>query len=219
MLGQADALDVFHDQEVRRPRLVRVVGGHDVRVVQAGGGMDLAAEALGRAGPGQVLRSDHLQGDLPAHHTMFGQPHGAHAARPELAEQPIARVAGQLRRGRRRRQVGRRPQHRCRDNGRRRRVLRDRRPGVGAAQQFDERVGRRPRRAGLAGRAVRQVILDGSTGGAVERAQREGLQLRVGGVNVGSWHRTSPRYDREGRPSGSAWRGRSCQESGYGFSL
>jgi len=33
MLGQTDALDVFHDQEVRRPAWSRVVGGHDVRVV------------------------------------------------------------------------------------------------------------------------------------------------------------------------------------------
>ena len=110
MLGQTDALDVFHRPgSASFAGLVGVVGGDDVRVVQTGGGVDLAAEALGRARPGQMLRSNHLEGDLPAHHAMFGQPHGAHSARPELPEQPIARVAGQLRRGSRRRQVGRRP--------------------------------------------------------------------------------------------------------------
>ncbi len=203
MLGQTDALDVFHDQEVRRPRLVRVVGGHDVRVVQTGGGVDLAAEALGRTRPGEVLRSNGR---------FF-----------RATCRPITLCSG--------RQTTCRPAPSCLEQVDRARglpappgpTMLDRsvgdhsnvaacsrtapvcppKPSVGRKHAAARRacralVSSSRRGAGRTGILVRQVILDGNTGGAVERAQREGLQLCSGQVNVCLPHRTLSVYARRG---------------------
>jgi hypothetical protein len=74
----------------RQPlRLARVVQGHDVRVREPCGYLDLAQQALRAEGGGEIRPQD-LDGDLPVVAHVFGQEHGRHAARAELALDHVA---------------------------------------------------------------------------------------------------------------------------------
>ena len=84
-LGQADAFDEFHHQEVGLSGLVGVVSRHDVGVSEPGGGFDLALEALDGSWPVQQLGIHHLQGDLAAYgFGLLGDEHQAEAALADL---------------------------------------------------------------------------------------------------------------------------------------
>ena len=95
--GQVGPLDELHDQHVRLPGLLGVVGGHDVRVrSQARGRLDLAAEPLDQRRVAQQVAADDLEGDRPVHQPMLGPVDGPHAAGAEGGDDPVARVVVQL---------------------------------------------------------------------------------------------------------------------------
>jgi hypothetical protein len=99
---QRDARDVLHDQEVRLAGLLGVVGGHDVRVGQAGRGPDLLAEAAHRLGPAHQRGVDDLEGDQAVHQAVPRLVDRAHAARAQARQDLVARVVRQGGRDRRR---------------------------------------------------------------------------------------------------------------------
>ena len=63
--------------------------GEDVRVLQPGGEADLALEALGPEGGGQ-LGVQHLERDRPVVPEVLGQIDGGHAPAAELALERVA---------------------------------------------------------------------------------------------------------------------------------
>jgi hypothetical protein len=64
-VGQAAAVHELHHDVVRLRLLAPVVDAHDVGVVQVGGGLGLAPEALHERRVGGVLGEEHLHGDGP----------------------------------------------------------------------------------------------------------------------------------------------------------
>ncbi len=68
---------------------------HDVRVLQRGGELDLAAEPLG-IDPGRELRGQHLDDDAAAERRLLGEEHAAHTAAAELSLDPVGRSDGLL---------------------------------------------------------------------------------------------------------------------------
>ncbi len=95
--GQVGPLDELHDQHVRLPGLLGVVGGHDVRVRgQARGRLDLAAEPLDERLVAQQVAADHLERNRPVHQPMLGPVDRPHAAGAEGLDYPVARVVVQL---------------------------------------------------------------------------------------------------------------------------
>ena len=96
-LPQRLPLDVRHDVEEEprtgalpdvRPRLARVVQRKDVGVVQPGGDLDLAQEAL-HAERGTELRVQDLDRHFPMVSEVFGDVDGRHAAPAKLALEPV----------------------------------------------------------------------------------------------------------------------------------
>ena len=75
--------------------LPRVEHGHDVRVLQPGGELDLAQEPLGAERCGE-LRMEHLERDRPVVLQVLGQVDGRHAAAAELAVERVAVGEGGL---------------------------------------------------------------------------------------------------------------------------
>jgi hypothetical protein len=72
--------------------LTEVMDLDDVLVTDAGGGAGFLNEALHQIGlRGKVLRQD-LDGHPPLDHDVLGQVDRAHAARPELLDDPVAVV-------------------------------------------------------------------------------------------------------------------------------
>ena len=78
------ALDERHGEPELAGGLARVVDGEDVRVLQPGGELDLALEALGAERVGQV-GVQHLERDRPVVPQVLGEEDRGHAAPPELA--------------------------------------------------------------------------------------------------------------------------------------
>ena len=87
--GQVLAIDVFHYQEDRSGRLVRVESGHDVGVVELSGDLDFALKALHRArGTGQ-RRGQFLERHQPFHAAVTGLEHAAHAPLSDLIQDDV----------------------------------------------------------------------------------------------------------------------------------
>ena len=82
-LGERVAGHELHGHEVGAAVLAPVVDPHDVRVVQAGRGLGLAAETLHEGGVGRVLGEQHLDGDLAVEQQVTGLPHLGHPAPPD----------------------------------------------------------------------------------------------------------------------------------------
>jgi hypothetical protein len=95
-VGQAQPRHELHDEHVQVARLLRVVGGDDIRVGQLGRGLDLAAEALQGVGVGEYGPVDHLDGNLPVHRSLLRLVDDAHAALAQLAQEAVARVVREL---------------------------------------------------------------------------------------------------------------------------
>jgi hypothetical protein len=69
----------------------------DVGVLQAGGRLDLAAEALPLLGAGVRAAQDHLERHRPVQVEVPGQPDDAHAAAAQLAQDRVAGDGGRAR--------------------------------------------------------------------------------------------------------------------------
>ena len=62
-LGQIDAGHVFHDEQMGAVDLIGVEGANDVRMVELGGGANLAVEAAHGVGVVEAFLADELEGD------------------------------------------------------------------------------------------------------------------------------------------------------------
>jgi hypothetical protein len=94
-LAQRAAFHVGHDVEEQLARLARVVHRQDMRVVEAGGQLDLAEEALGADRGGKVGAED-LERDLTVVAEVLGQEDDGHPALAELALDPVAAGQGAI---------------------------------------------------------------------------------------------------------------------------
>ena len=83
------ALDERHGEPELAGRFARVVDGQDVGVLQPGGELDLALEALG-AERGGELGEEHLEGDRAVVPEVLGEVDDGHAAAAELALERVA---------------------------------------------------------------------------------------------------------------------------------
>lgn len=92
---QVGACHVLHDEKMRLAHLLGIEGRDDVGVVQLGRRLDLPAKALHDGWVGQQFLADHLEGDLALHELVLGPVDHAHAAPPDAADQPVARVVGE----------------------------------------------------------------------------------------------------------------------------
>ena len=92
MSARLRPVDVLHDDEVRAVLLAPVEHRDDVRVVQVGGGLRLAAEAGDEGGVVGELGEQHLDRHRPVELEVAGEEHLGHAAPPESAVQLVAAV-------------------------------------------------------------------------------------------------------------------------------
>ena len=86
--GQAAALDELHGVEGHAPLAADRVDRHDVRVVQAGGGLGLELEPLQLPGVERRGERQDLQRHPAAQRELLGLVDDAHAAPADLAEDP-----------------------------------------------------------------------------------------------------------------------------------
>ncbi len=93
--AQRLAGDEWHDVVEQAEGGTRGEQLHDVGVLQRGGELDLAAEALG-IDAGRELGGQHLDDDAAAQRHLFGQEHAAHTAAAELPLDPVGRSDGLL---------------------------------------------------------------------------------------------------------------------------
>ncbi len=89
------ALEIGGDVEDRAVHRPRVEEGHDVRMLQVGGGGDLVQEPVGADGSGELGPHD-LDGDVAIVPEIVGQIDRGHAARAELPLDPVATCQGRL---------------------------------------------------------------------------------------------------------------------------
>ena len=89
-LPQALAVDELHHHGLAPVLFEHVVHRDDVRVVQAGGGDGLAAEALGDDGVGGEVRLEPFHRHLAVEREVGGQPHLGHATLGELPLQLVS---------------------------------------------------------------------------------------------------------------------------------
>ena len=89
-LLQRAALDVLHHDVVRAVGDAAVVDRDDVRVREPGGVRRLAAEALDELLVVRVPLVEDLHRDVAAELLVLGEPDVGHAARAELALEPVA---------------------------------------------------------------------------------------------------------------------------------
>jgi len=89
-IAQGTTLHVLHHDEVRARLLAPVVDGDDVRVVQVGSGLCLAAEPLDERRLARVLGEKSLERDQAIQRFVAREVHLGHAAVGELALDPIS---------------------------------------------------------------------------------------------------------------------------------
>ena len=88
-VAEALALDERHGEPEAAGGLAGVVDGQDVRVLEPGGEVDLALEALGAERGGELGEQD-LEGDRAVVAEVVGQVDDGHAAAAELALERVA---------------------------------------------------------------------------------------------------------------------------------
>jgi hypothetical protein len=94
-LGEVDALDELHDQDLREPELLGLVDADDVRVAQARE-LRLTLEALHDAAVVEQVGADDLQHHGSIEQAVFGLVDRAHAATPDRVGDAVARVVSEL---------------------------------------------------------------------------------------------------------------------------
>ncbi len=92
-VAQRFALDVRHHVEDEAVGLARIEQRQDVRMLQIGRRLDLGEEPLA-AEHGRELRPQHLERDFAVVAHVVREVHGRHAARAELALDPVAAFEG-----------------------------------------------------------------------------------------------------------------------------
>jgi hypothetical protein len=88
-LAQVRPVEQLHGHVEQPVLLPEVVDGHDVRVVQQGGRLGLALEALERLVAPAEMDGERLQGDVALENGVVGLVHLAHRAAAELAHDPV----------------------------------------------------------------------------------------------------------------------------------
>ena len=91
-VGEAAPVDVLHDDVVGAGRLAPVVDADDVRVVEVGGRLRLAAEALDERRVVRELGEEHLERDRAVEQLVSSQEDVGHAAPTDPALQLVALV-------------------------------------------------------------------------------------------------------------------------------
>ena len=91
-LLQRAALQVLHRDVVGAVDVAAVEDGDDVRVLEAGGRLGLAAEALDELAVLGEAPVQHLERDAALQVRVLGQPDVRHPARADPAQQPVAAV-------------------------------------------------------------------------------------------------------------------------------
>ena len=86
------AIDVLHRDPVAALVLAAVVDRDDVRVLEAGRGLRLAAESLDELLVGAEALMKELEGDSASQHLVVGRPHVRHPAGADPADQPVPAV-------------------------------------------------------------------------------------------------------------------------------
>ena len=104
-IAQGLALDVGHDVVEEAVGVAGVEEAEDVGVLEARGDLDLAGEALGAEGGGELGTED-LDGDAAVVLQVFGEVDGGHAALAELPLDAVAAGEGGLEAGHRVGHVG-----------------------------------------------------------------------------------------------------------------
>ena len=95
-LLQVDAVDELHHQEMDAAGLARVVGPHDVRMVQPADRLHLATEAADRLGIVQVAVGKDLEGDGLIEIDLPGLVDDAHAAVAQFLQQFVVAQAARF---------------------------------------------------------------------------------------------------------------------------
>ena len=95
-LLQVDAVDELHHQEMDAAGLARVVGPHDVRMIQPSDRLHLAAETADRLGIVQVTMGKDFQGDRLVEIDLPGLVDDAHAAAAQFLQQFVVAQAARL---------------------------------------------------------------------------------------------------------------------------
>ena len=95
-LLQVDAVDELHHQEMDAAGLARVVGPHDVRMIQSSDRLHLAAEAADRLGIIQVAMGKDFQGDRLVEIDLPGLVDDAHAAVAQFLQQFVVAQAARF---------------------------------------------------------------------------------------------------------------------------
>jgi hypothetical protein len=91
-VGQRAPVDVLHGDEVRGGVLAPIEDVDDVRVVEVGGRLGLAAEALDEVGVDGELGEQHLDRHLTVEQAVVAQEDLGHAATPDALDQLVAVV-------------------------------------------------------------------------------------------------------------------------------
>ncbi len=192
--GQVEALDILHRQDEALADPEGRVGGDDIRVMQPGRVADLGEEAIDRVAAVDQVTTDDLEHFHPPHEPVPGQVDHSHAAPAQLAGDLVIGMIGEPRgqragRGRCRRTVGSRGQHRQaggRGHERAGRIG----PALGLAEPFKGAIRRQIGDTSPTVGAGLEVIVDRLGRGVVEPAQTVGAQRLVGRVEVlGRLHR------------------------------
>ena len=87
--SEAAALDELHGEEGLPLVLADLVDGHDVRVVELGGGLGLGLEAPQVGRGGELAGENHFQGDDPVERRLPRLVDDAHAAAGDLFQQLV----------------------------------------------------------------------------------------------------------------------------------
>ena len=91
-VGERAPVDVLHGDEVGRGVLAPVEHVDDVRVVEVGGRLGLAAEALDEVGVDGELGEQHLDRHLAIEQAVVAEEHVGHPAAPDALQQLVAIV-------------------------------------------------------------------------------------------------------------------------------
>ena len=88
-IPQVVSRDVFHDQIMDFSVCARIVGGHNVRVIECGDCLDFVAKATDGLAVLHDPGREHFDGHDPTHLAVQRLEDGPHAAGPNAIQQPV----------------------------------------------------------------------------------------------------------------------------------